>query len=304
MRVLRTPPLLPLRFLLRFFSAPHPSQKTPQQPFPPPKHTHTHTHTHTSQHDAAGAAAASAAGRCVYFARVNPRGVAERTLEADIAAGDVPGARGALDAVRALVADVYLPVLREQAAWGKAPPARVRDFLAGAGRFSAVLAGAAGCLDGGAELAAPDARLAAFDARPGAYTAAAADPEAARAAEACLGGWCRQIEALLAEADAGGSGQDGGGGGGSGGSGGAGGGEGTASTSGGSGGSGGGNAAAVAPDLGPDSELAFWRRRMAVLNSVEEQLKAKEAKVVVGTCHVMHSATSKRWKVRAARAWA
>lgn len=52
-------------------------------------------------------------GKCVYFARVNPRGVSEKTLESDLVAGDISGP-DALDAVRALVADVYLPLLQVQ----------------------------------------------------------------------------------------------------------------------------------------------------------------------------------------------
>ena len=55
-------------------------------------------------------------GKCVYFARVNPRGVSEKTLESDVVAGDISGP-GALDAVRALVADVYLPLLQVRG-WG------------------------------------------------------------------------------------------------------------------------------------------------------------------------------------------
>jgi hypothetical protein len=38
---------------------------------------------------------------------------------------------------------------------------------------------------------------------------------------------------------------------------------------------------------------------MAQLNSLAEQLKAREARIVVGTCHMMRSPASKRWKVGA-----
>jgi dynein heavy chain len=77
----------------------------------------------------------AAAGRCFYFVRVNPRGVGERTLDADMAAGEVTGP-SALDAVRALVSDVYLPVLQDQGAyWGKMAPEHAKEFLDGAGAF-------------------------------------------------------------------------------------------------------------------------------------------------------------------------
>ena len=48
---------------------------------------------------------------------------------------------------------------------------------------------------------------------------------------------------------------------------------------------------------GPDTELEYWRQRMAKLNSLAEQLKTREARVVMGTCQIMRSPSSKRWKV-------
>ena len=43
--------------------------------------------------------------------RLNPKGVSETSLETDIAIGEVP--TGAFEAFRALLADLYLPVLTE-----------------------------------------------------------------------------------------------------------------------------------------------------------------------------------------------
>jgi hypothetical protein len=65
-----------------------------------------------------------------------------------------------------------------------------------------VLEEAVNCLAGGIELHCPHERLAAFEPRPGSYTSAAADPEASKAAEECLAGWCKQVEELLAESNA------------------------------------------------------------------------------------------------------
>jgi hypothetical protein len=81
------------------------------------------------------------------------------------------------------------------------PQEHTKSFLEGAGKLSMVLTEAVNCLAGGIELRRSDERLAAFEPRPGSYTAAAADPDAARAAEECLGDWCKQVEDLLAEAD-------------------------------------------------------------------------------------------------------
>ncbi|KIZ06068.1 Dynein gamma chain, flagellar outer arm [Monoraphidium neglectum] len=190
-------------------------------------------------------------GKCVYFARINPKGVSEKTWDADMAAGDIVGP-GALGAFRAL----------EQSGWGKMPQDHTKEFLEGAGKFGAVLTEAVNCLACGIELRRPDERLAAFEPRPGSYTAAAADPEASKAAEDCLAEWCRQVEELLAASEK------------------------------------------VAPgdEPGPDTELEYWRQRMAKFNSLFEQLKAREARIVLGTCQIMRSPSNKRWKALELRA--
>jgi dynein heavy chain len=51
-------------------------------------------------------------GKAVYFVRTNAKGVNEKTVDADLAAGEVCGA--ALDNFRALIADLYLPIIQEQ----------------------------------------------------------------------------------------------------------------------------------------------------------------------------------------------
>ena len=49
-------------------------------------------------------------------------------------------------------------------------------------------------------------------------------------------------------------------------------------------------------EAGPDTELTFWRNRMAKFNSVAEQLKSKEAKFVLGVVTTAKSKIFKRWK--------
>jgi hypothetical protein len=61
--------------------------------------------------------------------RVNPKGVSEKSIESDIAAGEIQGS--ALDTFKALVADLYLPVLQEQGSWGKMAADHTQEFLAG-----------------------------------------------------------------------------------------------------------------------------------------------------------------------------
>lgn len=74
-----------------------------------------------------------------------------------------------------------------------------------------------------------------------------------------LAEWCKQTDALLAE-------------------------------------SGAGIATSLNDEAGPDTELEFWRVRMAKFNSVTEQIKSKECRLVMGVCSTARSKQYKRWK--------
>ena len=65
--------------------------------------------------------------KAVYFTRISNRGVGEATPEEDVAVGEVPV--GALEAFKALLADLYLPVLLEQGQWGASTEAQTQAFL-------------------------------------------------------------------------------------------------------------------------------------------------------------------------------
>lgn len=68
-------------------------------------------------------------GKCLFFVRINPKGINEKSLETDITVGEIQGS--ALETFKALVEDLYLPVLREQQTWGKMPAEHTEEFLAG-----------------------------------------------------------------------------------------------------------------------------------------------------------------------------
>lgn len=153
----------------------------------------------------------------------------------------------ALDTFKALVSDLYLPLFQEQQSWGKMPQDHTKEFLSGAGKFSSVLSEASNCLQGGIELRMPEDKYQQqYDLRPGSFTAAAADVDASKNMEDCLNDWCRQVEALLAQQ----------------------------------------NGINPGEEPGPDTELEFWRTRMAQFNSLTEQLKTKECKLVLGVTHM------------------
>jgi len=47
---------------------------------------------------------------------------------------------------------------------------------------------------------------------------------------------------------------------------------------------------------GPDTELEYWRTRMSNFNSITEQLKLKECKLVLGVCQAAKTRGYARWK--------
>ncbi len=64
--------------------------------------------------------------KLVYVARANAKGVADKAPEADLLAGEMPAA--ALEAFQALLADVFVPLLAEQASWGRCTDAQADEF--------------------------------------------------------------------------------------------------------------------------------------------------------------------------------
>ena len=111
-------------------------------------------------------------------------------------------------------------------------------------------------LQGGIELRKPDLPAEAEN-KQAAYLRAAMDPEMLSKCEMTIQDWITQTEGLLAET------------------------EGTRKEP---------------DDAGPDTELLFWRNRMAKFNGVAEQLKSKEARFVLGVAQTAKSQKFKQWK--------
>ncbi|CAG9462434.1 unnamed protein product [Pedinophyceae sp. YPF-701] len=191
----------------------------------------------------------------VYFVRCNPKGVSEKSVDADLSVSVTTGE--ALANFRALVEELFVPVLQEQAGWGKSAPQDVAEFLGLAKKFGAVLREAYGSLQSGIELAQPDAKMVAdIEVKPYAFNKAAEDPAVVQHMEGVLEGWCAQVEALLDD-----------------------------------------ESRADRDDDGPDAELEYWRSRVAKLNSITEQLKSKECRVVLGVCMAARSKAHRHWKM-------
>ena len=209
-------------------------------------------------------AALDPTSHALYFIRVNTKGVGEKGCEQDVAAGEIRG--GALESFRALISNLYAPVLKQQhsATWGKAREESAKEFVRGVAKFGATLAEAAHSLQGGVELARPPQKYAGMEIRASAFADAATDKAVAGDMERVLEDWCDATEALLdsgltEEASSGGR-KD-------------------------------------SEEMGPDTELEYWRSRMAKFNSVMEQLKSRECRCVLGVCGAARSAAHKRWKL-------
>lgn len=122
-------------------------------------------------------------GKCVYFVRLNPKGVSERAVDTDMITGEIAG--NALDLFKSMVADLYVPILEDQTAWGKQSQENTKEFLTTAHKFGDLLVQAVSSLEGALELERPEPQYVKGDAKPSLFLAVriAAVPSAATA-------WC------------------------------------------------------------------------------------------------------------------
>ena len=195
----------------------------------------------------------------MFALRTSSKGVGMRTYEQDVSCGVLESGGSAMDAYRALVTELYLPVLREQSSWGKNSEESTAEFLSSAGKFSATLTEAVGNLQGGIELKKPEKKFVDTipELKPNALSRAAADNETLEHFEHVLENWCKETERLLDD---------------------------------------GASSLSDNDDVGPDTELEFWRNRLAKFNSITEQLKSKECKLVIGVTMSAKTKSNRVWK--------
>ena len=166
----------------------------------------------------------------------------------------------ALESFRTLMSDLYLPILREQnEAWGQAPEEAAGDFIQGTVRLVSVLGEAANSLQGGVELRKHEKKYApdSLEATPTTFAKLAADADTLAHFDAVLADWCTHTQRLVEDSDL---------------------------------------TRREPEDAGPGTELAFWRARMANLNSVLEQLKSKGARIVLETCILANTVSVATWR--------
>ena len=196
-------------------------------------------------------------GKAVYFVRATSKAVGASTVEQDVTCGEV--AASALDSFRALVMDLFLPILKEQAhPWGKNSEENTQEFMQGAVKFAGTLTEAVNSLQGGVELRKPERKyMDTIELSPKGFTKAASDADVSDYFESIIDDWCVQVERLLEDGEA--NRKD-------------------------------------ADDAGPDTELEFWRNRMAKFNSITEQLKSKECRLVLGVSQAGRGKGHRNWK--------
>ena len=134
-------------------------------------------------------------GKAVYITRQNPKGIAEKTMEADMSSGELSGS--ALENFKALVSDLYVPIFQEQQQWGKVPTESTQEFKGSTQKFGSMLTEAVATVTGGVELRMPDSKYLELDLRPASLANATADEDLTREMEGCLTEWCREAEFLL-----------------------------------------------------------------------------------------------------------
>jgi dynein heavy chain len=163
----------------------------------------------------------------------------------------------ALANFRSIVSELYLPIVQEQQVWGKAPQDQTKEFVGATQKFGSMLSEAVTTVTGGVELKKPESKYVdQFDLKQAAYNQALADESASSEFEECLTEWCVETERLLAQT----------------------------------------NKIKDGEEPGPDTELEYWRTRMSNFNSITEQLKNKDCKLVLGVCGTGKTRAYLRWK--------
>ena len=220
-------------------------------------------------------------GRAAYFIRNNPKGITEKFDPKDISAGSIKG--GVLSSFNAVLSQMFHPALRVQhpTGWGKLKSkSETENFVGDVRRFGAVLKEAAASVDATVQLARPDQKYVdSIPLKPLAFKDAADTVETVNHMDSVLLRWVAAAEACVEETvadenDAG--------------------------------------AANDAPrdasgkpmmkgasdddDMGPDTELEYWRQRTGLLNSIIDQTKTDECRLVLGVCMAARSHAHKAWK--------
>ena len=158
-----------------------------------------------------------------------------------------------------------MPLLKTQSDWGQTSDDAKTEFLEGVGRLHDTLDEAVYSLQGGVRLSSPDPTvIAGIDLKPKAFEKAALDDMIVDHLQQKVTEWCGQIDTLLTE-DSEANRKE-------------------------------------ADDVGPKSELEYWRHRSQKFSTIIDQLKSRECRITLGVLREAKAAspevhkTLKAWK--------
>jgi dynein heavy chain len=139
-------------------------------------------------------------GKCMFFTRINPKGVDQKSVEMDILYGEIMGS--ALNSFQLVIDECLKPALEAQENWGKCKEESVTHFLSYMGKFTDLLTEAVHSLSGGIELQMPDEKYDRIQPTQSAFAKAAVDSEVVSHFENIVEKWSSQTEVLLEEKQA------------------------------------------------------------------------------------------------------
>jgi dynein heavy chain len=139
-------------------------------------------------------------GKCIFFTRINAKGVDAKSVETDILFGEILGSP--LSNFQLVLEDMLKPSLESQESWGKCKQENVGHFLTSMGKFNDLLTEAVHSLSGGIDLQMPDEKYEQMQATQSAFAKAAVDSEIVAHFEQIVEKWSTQIEGLLEEKQA------------------------------------------------------------------------------------------------------
>ncbi len=196
-------------------------------------------------------------GKCIFFTKRTPGAIDKDTRSPEQEIGFGEVSSNVLECFHQTLHGVFQPQLDGLwHDWGKCTDVHTKEYLAHLSRFDEMLADAVSSLQGGIELRKPDKKFM-IENKQQAYQRAANDVDVLAVYESVMEEWCVQCEKLLAESE---------------------------------------QQEDVDDNSGPSTEFEFWRNRMAKFNSVAEQLKQRECKVVIGVVSQSKSKVLRRWK--------
>jgi dynein heavy chain len=196
-------------------------------------------------------------GKSVLVVRLSEAELTTSNMDSEVMVGVIQGSP--IKTLLATLQHVYMPALGQRTSdWAaKLSEESSTEFVGSVGKFVEMLDEAVTSLESGLELAKPEFKYDVENKQP-AFNRAAGQPELVGSFEGVVESWCSRVEDLLAENDQ--------------------------------------SRAASAEDVGPETELEYWRSRMGKLNSITEQLRGKDCKVVLGVLAASKSRVLKRWR--------